>query len=143
MRLGFEIEGDPARELLRGVNSLLNASAMRAYGRAIKRSTERRFEADFDVNGRPFTPLSEAYAKTKKGPNILVETGSLRSSLVVNARKGVADMGTPIVYGAYHQQQDGPTGGSLPQRQWLGVTDEDVTNVGDLAEQIWEAAFDA
>lgn len=143
MRLGVEIEGDPARELLRGVNSLLNASAMAKYARRIRKSTKVRFAADFDVNGRPFTPLSAAYAKTKKGPGILVETGALRDSLVIKARKGVADMGTPLIYGAYHQQQDGPTGGRLPQRQWLGVTDEDVTTVGALAEQIWEAAFDA
>lgn len=135
------IEGDPAREILSGVSALFNRSAMFKYGRRVRKNTRRRATEEIDPDGRSWVPLSAAYAARKKGPGILRETGDLMGTIQVNARKGQAEVGTELIRGVYHQQQGGPTGGRLPQRQWLGVTDDDLTEIGSVAERIWEAHF--
>ena len=139
--ISIEIEGDPGRELSKAIQSLFSRSSMAKYGRRLRASTRKRVQDEEDVYGRAFTPLSESYAATKSGPGILRETGELMQTLEVRARVGSADVGTVLLRGAYHQQQDGATGGRLPQREWLGVTDDDVMVVDSLAEQIWEANF--
>lgn len=142
MALTIEIDGNPVRVINRAINRLFTGRAMDRYGRVIRRNTRERTKGEYDPDGQTWTPLSEAYAATKKGPGMLRETGDLMRTLFVESRKGAAEIGTRIDYGTYHQQQDGETASALPQRQWLGVTNDDIREIGVIADEIWESAFD-
>ena len=139
--ISIEVEGDPGGALAKAIRSLFSRSSMLKYGRRLRQSTRDRIAAEEDVYGRAFVPLSEPYASTKGGPGILRETQELFETIDVRGRVGSAEVGTLLLRGAYHQQQDGATGGRLPQREWLGVTPDDVSMVETLAGKIWEDAF--
>lgn len=142
MALVITVDGNPIREIDRAIGRLMNARAMDRYGRRIRRNTRDRTKGEYDPDGQPWVPLSEAYAATKRGPGMLRETGDLMRSIFVETRRGAAEIGTRIDYGTYHQQQEGETDSSLPQRQWLGVTNDDIREIGVIADEIWERAFD-
>lgn len=141
MALTIEITGNPTREIERAIARLMSGRSMARYGKVIRRNTRDRTKGEYDPDGQPWTPLSEAYAATKRGPGMLRETGDLMKSIFVESRRGAAEVGTRIDYGTYHQQQEGETDSALPQRQWLGVTNDDVREIGVMADEIWEAAF--
>lgn len=142
MTLVIEVSGDPIRAINRAIGKLFNASAMDMYGQAIRGNTLTRAREEVDPAGDKWVALTDAYASTKTGPGILRESGDLMRTLVVDARASEVLIGTDLQRGEYHQQPDGETDSGLPQREWLGVTDEDITDVSNLADDIWERAFD-
>ncbi len=133
------IEGNPLKAIGRALNGLQNREAMEKYGRAVRRNTRDRMKEEIDTSGQPFVYLSDVYAARKKGPGILRETGALISSIFVEARAGEAEIGTRIDYGTWNQ--DGTKDGKLPQREWLSITDQDIDEIEDIAEGLWEGAF--
>lgn len=133
------IEGNPLKAIERALNGLSNRAAMEKYGSAIRENTRDRIKEEIDTSGRPFVYLSDVYAARKKGPGILRETGELVDSIFVEARAGEAEVGTRIDYGTWNQ--DGTKDGKLPQREWLSITDEDIGEIEEIAEGLWEGAF--
>ncbi|RJF94812.1 phage virion morphogenesis protein [Oleomonas cavernae] len=76
--------------------------ALKNIGEHLRESTIARIKAEKSPDGTAFKPLSPAYAKTKKGPGILRETGTL-AQIVYQAADGQLDVGTNAIYAAIHQ----------------------------------------
>ena len=83
-----------------------NRRVRRATQQALIRETSKLFRAEKDKRGRPWKPLSPAYASRKRGPQILIETGRLVKSLLRTRGKDVffrargrkAEWGTTVPY---------------------------------------------
>ena len=57
----------------------------------------------------------------------------------VEAQDGAAQVGTRLDYGTWNQEGSDET--NLPARPWLGVTDQDITDIEVIANGIWESSF--
>lgn len=84
-------------------------------------------------DGNAWTPWSNAYAKTRKPHHsLLVNSGNpgLLDS-IQNYTTGLqAVVGTNLLYGAIHQF--GSEDGTLPAREYLGLSAENRTEIEDL-----------
>ena len=139
VQIKVEVDRGAIRQVERAVDRLMARSAMGRYGRAVRTNTRDRIKDERDVFGRPFEPLSESYAAQKQGPGILRETKEMFRTIFVETQRGEARVGTSLPRGTWHQEGVDET--NLPARTWLGVTQEDVTDVGDEAIKIWEGSF--
>lgn len=134
----IEIEGTPLRTIERAINSLLSRGSMMKYARRVRANTRRRMRSEVSPLDTPWAALSEPYASSKKGPGILRETLEMFNTIEVSARKGEAEVGTDLERGIFHQFGTS----RMPAREWLGVTDDDLSDVELVAETVWEGAFD-
>jgi phage virion morphogenesis protein len=111
-------------------------TALKSVGEVLLNSTRKRFNAQVDPGGRPWTPLNPAYLGTatdrdktgrvitrgvKKGTKILQESGQLFASIHPVVSTGQLQIGTNKIYAA--PQQFGAT--ILPKHGdalifWLG-----------------------
>jgi phage gpG-like protein len=153
MAVEITVEGIPRGEIERAVARLFRKSTMNLYGRSVRARTRERMIEEVDPDGTPWAPLSEPYGSRKKGPGKLRETLALFKTMHVDAQKGAAQVGTRLDYGTWNQEGTesvGVTIGAfgaeasprdLPARPWLGVTDQDITDIEVIANGIWESSF--
>lgn len=79
---------------------------MRAIGVALVENVHQRFERGSGPGGEAWAPLNPEYAKGKKGPGILRESGmrgGLMGSITRHAGHDYVEVGTNKIYGAIHQ----------------------------------------
>jgi phage virion morphogenesis protein len=83
------------------------APLLRAIGVALAQNARERFNAGQDPWGRPWAPLSPAYAKVKTGAGgILVGAGmrgGLQGSITFRTGAASVEVGSNKVYAAIHQ----------------------------------------
>jgi len=139
MAVTITVEGIPRGEIERAVARLFRKSTMNLYGRSVRARTRERMIEEVDPDGTPWEPLSEPYGSRKKGPGKLRETLALFKTMHVEAQKGAAQVGTRLYYGTWNQE--GVDENNLPARPWLGVTDQDITDIEVIANGIWEDSF--
>jgi len=139
MAVEITVEGIPRGEIERAVARLFRKSTMNLYGRSVRARTRERMIEEVDPDGTPWEPLSEPYGSRKKGPGKLRETLALFKTMHVEAQKGAAQVGTRLYYGTWNQE--GVDENNLPARPWLGVTDQDITDIEVIANGIWEDSF--
>jgi len=139
MAVTITVEGIPRGEIERAVARLFRKSTMNLYGRSVRARTRERMIEEVDPDGTPWEPLSEPYGSRKKGPGKLRETLALFKTMHVEAQKGAAQVGTRLDYGTWNQE--GVDENNLPARPWLGVTDQDITDIEVIANGIWEDSF--
>ncbi len=139
MAVEITVEGIPRGEIERAVARLFRKSTMNLYGRSVRARTRERMIEEVDPDGTPWEPLSEPYGSRKKGPGKLRETLALFKTMHVEAQKGAAQVGTRLDYGTWNQE--GVDENNLPARPWLGVTDQDITDIEVIANGIWEDSF--
>jgi phage virion morphogenesis protein len=106
--------------------------ALRDIGEALLNSHHRRFEEQVAPDGTPWAPLSPAYqAKKKKNADkILVLDGYLSGLLTYQVSSDGLELGTNRIYGATHQFGDPAR--NIPERPWLGLSDDDRTEVLEI-----------
>ena len=155
-RLTVEVQGlERAQQRL---GSLILAgrdptALMRATGEDLKRSTEARFAAEEDPEGKPWAPLAE-FTRAKKKRNvdkILAQDGYLQR-MVVQADRQAVEVGSNLIYagvqqggakkGAFGRTKRGapiPWGG-FPAREFLELSDADREEILETtADYIKEA----
>lgn len=139
------------------------SGVLRAVSEQVIKSTRRRMEAGVDPRGvrwDSYAPLNPLYASDKKGTGILLGGGrNLYKSIVSYVDGNRLVWGSNLVYSRIHNlggwifPKDKPQlsfmmGGMwfhawdvfIPQRQYLGFTDEDrETLVGELEEYLARA----
>ena len=91
--------------------------------------------------GEDWEELSESYAKRKKGPSILVETGALRSSIGSRVTSGDGSVtihtgsnetkGINVEGGVAAVHQYGTRDGRIPARPFLAHQDADIEALQD------------
>jgi len=119
---------------------------MESIGAAIEAGTRLRFDREAGPDGNPWPPSLRAQIT---GGKTLQDTGALKNSLAVDARRDVVFVGSNLIYSAIHQ-----FGGvirpvharalvfrlasgemvvtqkvTMPARPYLGLDDDDVAGI--------------
>ena len=107
---------------------------MAAIAAVVESSTRERFLTKEDSEGVSWKQLSPERLRQKKGRGgILVDRGDLMRSITGHATAVSAEVGTDRPYGKYHQM-----GWGVPQREFLGLSEEDVLDIQDLLNDFME-----
>ncbi len=136
---------------------------MRAIGTGLVTSTQDRMDAGHDPNGAAWAALNPVYARGKRGPGILRESGmrgGLQGSITHRAERDQVEVGTNKIYGAIHQFGGvirAKAGGKLafrmggklirtssvtvPARPYLGISAEDGVMILEVVEGALDRAL--
>jgi phage virion morphogenesis protein len=148
-RITIEIDDAELRaQLSRLTGGLQDLSpVMREIGEVLTASTKARFGSQTDPEGRRWEDNSPVTLARKSSPYILTEHGYLGGTIrpqLEDAGQSVA-VGTDRVYGA--MQQFGGTKaqwphlwGDIPARPFLGISDEDRTNILEILRDYLQPA---
>lgn len=98
-----------------------------------KNDSENTFGTGTSTDGSSWL---ESQRAINNGGTTLVETGRLRNSIQIAVDDELANIGTNVEYGKYHQNGTR----NLPQRAFLGIEDESVEAVIDRIERMIEDA---
>ena len=137
----FTANDDAAIDHLRALASgqgLDTTPLMNRLGEYFQESTQQRFTTQTDPQGQAWGPLSPGYVKRKKKNQGLILTlnAYLRRGIhyQVEGQDTVA-WGSNSVYAAIHNLGGNGTGknGSMPQRQFLGISAADEAEALDIA----------
>lgn len=90
-------------------------------------------------DGEQWAPLSPEYAARKGGGELLEESGSLLDSLTAQSGSDGVSLGSDLLYAAVHLYGDEERG--IPARPYLGFSDDDLEELGEVAEQYLRGLF--
>lgn len=90
-------------------------------------------------DGEPWAPLSPEYAARKGGGEILEESGQLLDSIQAQSGSDGVSLGSNLVYAAVHLYGDEARG--IPARPYLGFSDDDMVELGEVAESFLRGMF--
>jgi phage gpG-like protein len=128
--------------------------ALKNIGEYETQVTKERFGTETDPQGRPWPALNPLYALTKKGPGKLKgESGRLAQIFYQLADQSAVDIGSDVIYARIHNEGGKivpktasalffSMGGqefrlqsvTIPQRQFLGFSDADITEILAIVE---------
>lgn len=130
--LSIEIHGmDVALARIGRLANIPYNTLLRQIGLTVEEQTVNHFQQQAGPDG--------AWAPTKRGGQILVDTGTLRGSInhAVHGSDSV-EIGTRVYYGKYHQFGTKRT----PARAFLGLTESDRDEVKELCVNFIERMLD-
>lgn len=131
--------------------------AMHEIADVLADATDRAFMTESDPAGEKWDPLSAvtlALRPEREGGQILSDSGLLAASIVTDAGRNHAEIGTNRVYAPTHQfgARQGEYGrtrrgvpipwGDIPARPFLGIGPDDEADILDIATRHLAAAFD-
>lgn len=90
-------------------------------------------------SGESWAPLSETYAARKGGGELLEESDSLLDSLTAQSGSDGVSLGSDLLYAAVHLYGDEERG--IPARPYLGFSDDDLVELGEVAESFLKGMF--
>ncbi len=137
MQIDVTNELPQLNERLRGVYDHLNGDLsplMRTIGTFVLRSTEERFETKKDPSGVSWEQLAPNTEKRKGHSQILHELGNLEDSFSMQVFQDSVVVGTDEKYGKYHQVGTK----HMPARPFLGLSDDDKTDISDALDEFLE-----
>jgi len=132
---------DLFKRLARRVSNMTPVFA--EIGEIITESVQRNFEEKVSPEGEKWAPLAAATKARKRHPGeILVELGTLFSSIHPEAHRDHVSIGTNIIYAAVHQFGIGRYAHlktrrvmpAIPARPYLGIRDDDWPEILDAIE---------
>ncbi len=108
MSIGISMDWDGLHATLGRIAAIgaQPAPLLAAIGTGLESSTRQRFRDGEDPSGikwASYAPLNPAYAANKKGTQILVESGSLRTSIYSGVVGNEVFVGSELPYAAVHQ----------------------------------------
>lgn len=131
MRMNVEEQLGALNDKLNNVYKVLNSDLkplMQDIGAIVENSTRERFLTKEDPDGVVWQELAPETIERKKGRGgKLVEYGDLMRSITAHATAVSVEVGTDRPYGKYHQM-----GWGVPQRAFLGLSDDDFADINDL-----------
>lgn len=136
MRIDVESQlgevSDKLGALAQGLSDL--SPVMQAIAAVVESSTRERFATKQAPDGVTWQALAPETVRQKNGRGgILVDRGDLMRSITAHATAVSAEVGTDRPYGKYHQM-----GWSVPQREFLGLSEDDVLDIQDLLNDFME-----
>jgi phage virion morphogenesis protein len=105
-------------------------SMLAELGATAKRQTMERFSSGTDPGGA-------AWAPTKRGGQILVDTGNLMGSIDFTVGGDQVAIGTNVFYGAFHQHGTS----KMVARPFLGFGADDMAEITEIAQRHLAAAL--
>lgn len=107
---------------------------MESIAAIVESSTRERFSTKQNSEGVAWQELAPDTIRQKNGRGgILVDRGDLMKSITAHATAVSVDVGTDELYGKYHQM-----GWGVPQREFLGLSEDDVLDIQDLLNDFME-----
>jgi len=106
------------------------------FGEYLLLSWRQRWEREEDPEGLPWEPLNPKYAKrkAKEKPNAgILIFDAFMINLAYDATGEALEVGTDRIQGASHQFGDEERG--IPQREFLGTSDDDDQELLDIAAE--------
>ena len=135
--------GDPVTDLKitwstqRVQNQLGNLASLRTkellsmLGSTMLEQNRKRLDSEKrDPDDKSWEPWSEEYSKHNSGGTQLEKSGRLLDSLAADAGSDAVSVGSNLLYAAVHQYGSPERG--IPARPFLGFSDDDLTELGDV-----------
>lgn len=105
----------------------------------LEQNRRRLDEQKESPDGSPWAPLSPEYAARKGGGDLLEESHHLLDSLQAQSGQDGVTLGSNLVYAAVHLYGDDSKG--IPARPYLGFSDDDLVELGEVAESFLRGMF--
>jgi phage virion morphogenesis protein len=105
----------------------------------LEQNQKRLDQTKESPSGESWAPLSEAYAARKGGGETLEESDSLLDSLQAQSGSSGVTLGSNLIYAAVHLYGDEARG--IPARPYLGFSDDDLVELGQVAEAFLKGMF--
>ena len=120
----------PAKRMLDRLSRLDTQRLLTQVGGELEAQTrERLSETKTAPDGKPWKPWSRRYAaRAKPNAKLLERTGKMIDSIAFEVGGDAVTVGSNMVYAATHQFGRG----NIPARPFLGVSDENVEDIGAL-----------
>ena len=129
----------PAKRMLDRLSRLDTQRLLTQVGGELEAQTrERLSETKTAPDGKPWKPWSRRYAaRAKPNAKLLERTGKMIDSIAFEVGDDAVTVGSNMIYAAVHQFGSvfGPLNkgqGRIPARPFLGVSDENVEDIGAL-----------
>lgn len=138
--VAIQVDGRELTRLNHLVEALLQRpdtrELMTTVGAVTEAQTRRRIEEDKrGPDGRPWDTWADDYARTRhQGQSLLVGDGDLLDSLHYEAGREHAEVGSNLVYAAIHQLGGRPVGKNIPERPYLGLSDDDEAELQQVVD---------
>lgn len=122
----------PAKRALDRLSRLDTQRLLELLGSEAESQTRRRLsEGKTDPDGQPWKPWSKAYeARRPAKGGILDLDGELIDSIAYEVQDDAITLGSNLVYALVHQE--GWKAKNIPARPYLGVSDENLEDLGEL-----------
>lgn len=122
----------PAKRALDRLSRLDTQRLLEILGSEAESQTRRRLsEEKTDPDGQPWKPWSKAYeARRPAKGGILDLDGELIDSIAYEVQDDAITLGSNLVYALVHQE--GWKAKNIPARPYLGVSDENLEDLGEL-----------
>lgn len=157
--LTVDLDSRDARRALQALEAAGRnpATLLRPIGTVLVRGVRDRMQREVDPEGNPWEPLQPWYAPMKRNSRMLKESGRLEGSIVAEISADTVAVGSKVPHAAVHQfgatirpvhgpllifrtANGEPWGAArevfVPARPYLGISDEDERNIGDVVEQV-------
>ncbi len=122
----------PVRRLLDRLSHLRVRHLLDVLGGEVESQTRRRIsEEKVDPEGKAWPDWSVDYAARRPAKGGKLElSGHLRDSLTYEVGDAAVTVGSNLVYAAVHNEGDDNMG--IPERRYLGVSAENLDDLGEL-----------
>lgn len=133
---------DPFKRTLGRMSPQRLERLLDSVGATLESQTRERLGDDKkDPEGKPWAPWSPDYAERRPSNGGLLElSGGLIDSIAFETSASAVTLGSNLVYALSHQMGDSDRG--IPARPYLGVSDENLEDIGDvvmrfIAREMW------
>lgn len=130
------------RRMARGLDAAQRRQLLDDLGALLESQTKERFEEKRGPRGDEWEPWQDARyrkAQTGRGKSLLEDEGDLLGSIVPAVDGDQVTVGSVKEYAATHQYGDEER--NIPARPYLGLSERDVGELGELVEEfVAEAA---
>lgn len=131
---------DRFQQALMRVSKFRQSVLLDQLGDLMLAQNRRRLDTEKESpDGEAWEPLSASYAEKKKGGELLEESGQLLDSLQAVAGSDGVTLGSNQLYAAVHLHGDPERG--IPARPYLGFSDDDLEDLGEVAEDYLRGMF--
>lgn len=120
--------------------------AMKSLAKGVVQQTKKRFKTKRDPDNKRWKPWSPHYAETRsKGDSLLIDMSTheagphLKDSIEFDSRKSDFTIFSDLEYAA--AQNFGRPEINLPARTFLGLSEQDVSNIDDWIQSELEKIF--
>lgn len=133
----------PVKRKLDRLSRMHTARLLDVLGSELESQTRRRIDEEkTGPDGAPWDPWTEAYAAARPNKGGLLELdGNLRDSITYEVGEDAVTVGSNLVYASVHNDGDDDMG--IPERRYLGVSAENLEDLGGLVLAFIAQEFDA
>lgn len=105
----------------------------------LEQNRARLDQAKEGPDGDSWEPWTAAYSAKNSSGELLEKSGDLLDSLQASVGRDSVSLGSDLLYAAVHQYGDDKRG--IPARPYMGFSDDDLDELGALAETFLRGLF--